>query len=81
MPDHVHIVYGDSTQAPGSVSDRVSEGEERHCPRPFVRKGTQLHGRAFLGRGYAVSTVAFELEQVRTYIREQEAADGAGGLF
>jgi len=26
-------------------------------------------------RGYAVSTVRFELEQVRTYIREQDAAD------
>ena len=43
------------------------------------------HGRArnFLGehfwaRGYAVSTVGFELEAVKKYIREQEAADQAG---
>jgi hypothetical protein len=28
---------------------------------------------------YAVSTVGFELEQVRSYIREQDAADGSGG--
>jgi hypothetical protein len=34
-----------------------------------------------LGPRYAVSTVGFELEQVRTYIREQNAADGPGGLF
>ena len=29
----------------------------------------------------AVSTVGFELEQVRQYIREQEEADGTGGQF
>jgi len=28
-----------------------------------------------------VSTVGFELEQVRQYIREQEAADGNSGQF
>jgi hypothetical protein len=32
-------------------------------------------------RGYAVSTVGFELEQVRKYIREQESADGNSGSF
>jgi hypothetical protein len=32
-------------------------------------------------RDDAVSTVGFELEQVRQYIREQDAADGAAGQF
>jgi len=32
----------------------------------------------FWARGWAVSTVGFELEQVHPYIREQNAADGAG---
>jgi hypothetical protein len=32
-------------------------------------------------RGYAVSTVGFELEQVRQYIREQDHADGTSGQF
>jgi putative transposase len=32
-------------------------------------------------RGYVVSTVGFELEQVRQYIREQEDADGTAGRF
>ena len=35
-------------------------------------------GEHFWAHGYAVSTVGFELEQVRTYIREQDAADGVG---
>jgi hypothetical protein len=32
-------------------------------------------------RGYAVSTVGFELQQVHPYIRKQEEADGSGGQF
>jgi len=44
-------------------------------------KERNFTGEHFWARGYAVSTVGFELEQVRTYIREQEAADGAGGQF
>ena len=38
-------------------------------------------GEHLWARGYAVSTVGFELEQVRQYIREQEAADGTDGSF
>ena len=34
--------------------------------------------KAYPTRGYAVSTVGFELEQVRQYIREQEEAEGTG---
>ena len=38
-------------------------------------------GEHLWARGYAVSTVGFELEQIRHYIRDQEEADGAGGRF
>ena len=44
-------------------------------------KERNFSGEHFWARGYAVSTVGFELAQVRTYIREQEVADGAGGQF
>jgi putative transposase len=40
-----------------------------------------LTGEHFWERSYAVSTAGFELEQLRTYIREQDAANGAGGPF
>jgi REP-associated tyrosine transposase len=36
------------------------------------------YGEHFWACGYTVSTVGFELEQVRAYIREQENADGEG---
>ena len=35
-------------------------------------------GEHHWARGYAVSTVGFELDQIRQYIREQEEADGTG---
>ena len=44
-------------------------------------KERNFTGEHFWARGYAVSTVGFELEQVRTYIREQDQADGIGGQF
>jgi len=44
-------------------------------------KERNFTGEHFWARGYAVSTVGFELEQVRQYIREQEVADGSAGTF
>jgi putative transposase len=41
-------------------------------------KERNFSGEHFWARGYAVSTVGFELEQVCQYIREQDAADGSG---
>jgi len=44
-------------------------------------KERNFTGEHFWARGYAVSTVSFELEQVRKYVGEQEAADGNSGSF
>jgi putative transposase len=44
-------------------------------------KERNFTGEHFWARGYAVSTVGFELEQVHKYIREQEVADGNSGSF
>jgi len=44
-------------------------------------KERNFTGEHFWARGYAVSTVGFELEQVRKYIREQESADAYSGGF
>ena len=43
--------------------------------RQFVGKERNFSGEHFWARGYAVSTVGFELEQIRTYIREQDVND------
>ena len=44
-------------------------------------KERNFSGEHFWARGYAVSTVGFEREQVRPYIREQDAADENNGQF
>lgn len=41
-------------------------------------KAQNFSGESFWARGYAVSTVGFELDAVKRYIREQEDADEQG---
>jgi putative transposase len=41
-------------------------------------KERNFTGEHLWARGYAVSPVGFELEQVRRYIRDQQEADGTG---
>jgi putative transposase len=41
-------------------------------------KERNFTGESFWARGYAVSTVGFNEEQIRRYIREQEGSDGEG---
>ena len=47
--------------------------------RQLCGKERNFTGEHLWARGYAVSTVGFELEQVRQYIRDQEEADESGG--
>jgi putative transposase len=49
--------------------------------RQFGGKERNFNGEHLWARGYAVSTVGFELEQVREYIRAQDEADGSMGQF
>ena len=72
-------MHRDSAQAPGVFCDRVLERAKRHAIARLCGKERNFSGEHFWARGYAVSTVGFELEQVRIYIREQAAADGAAG--
>ena len=46
--------------------------------RPFGGKLKNCTGAHFWARGSAVSTVGYELEAVKKYIREQEEVDQSG---
>jgi REP-associated tyrosine transposase len=46
--------------------------------RQFGGRERNFTGEHFWARGYAVSTVGFELEQIRAYIRDQDGADEQG---
>ena len=50
--------------------------------RQFGGKERNFTGEHFWARGYAVSTVGFELEQIRAYLRKQDDEDpDEGGKF
>ena len=77
MPDHVHICTAILPKHPVASVIAFLKGQERdrHCTA--FRQERDFSGEHFWARGYAMSTVGFELEQVRPYIREQDAA-GSG---
>ena len=81
MPDHVHMCIAIPPKHPVASVIGFLKGKSAIAMARLCGKERNFTGEHFWARGYAVSTVGFELEQVRTYIREQEAADGAGGQF
>ena len=79
MSDHVHMCIAIPPKHP--VASVIGFLKGKSTIARLHGKERNFRGEHFWARGYAVSTVGFELEQVRTYIREQDAADGAGGQF
>ena len=81
MPDHVHMCI--AMPPKHSVASVIGflKGKSAIAIARLGGKERNFSGEHFWARGYAVSTVGFELEQVRQYIREQEATDGNSGQF
>lgn len=81
MPDHVHMcIEIPPKYSVASVVGFLKGKSAIAIARQFSGKQRNFNGENFWARGYAVSTVGFELEAVRHYIREQEIAD-KGGQF
>ena len=79
MPDPVHMCIAiPPKHAVASVLGFL-QGKSAIALARLCGKERNFSGEHFWARGYAVSTVGFELEQVRQYIREQESADGNSG--
>jgi putative transposase len=81
MPDHVHMcIEIPPKYAVSSVIGFLKGKSAIAIARQFRGKQSNFTGEHFWARGYAVSTVGFELEAVKRYIREQDIAD-KGGQF
>ena len=79
MPDHVHMCIEIPPKFPvASIIGFLKGKSAIAIARQFAGKERNFTGEHFWARGYAVSTVGFELEQVRAYIREQEANNDDG---
>ncbi len=82
MPDHVHMCIAIPPKyAVASVIGFMKGKSAIAIAREVCGKERNFTGEHLWARGYAVSTVGFELEQVREYIRDQEEADGTGEKF
>jgi putative transposase len=79
MPDRVHICIAiPPKHAVASVIGFLKGKSAIAIVRQFQGKERNFAGEHFWARGYAVSTVGCNEEQVRQYIRKQEGADGSG---
>lgn len=83
MPDHVHMCLAIPPKyAVAQVIGFLKGKSAIAIARQFGGKERNFTGEHFWARGYAVSTVGFELEQIRAYIRKQDDEDpDSGGSF
>lgn len=78
-PDHVHMcIQIPPKYAVSSVIGFLKGKSAIAIARQFGGRDKNFVGEHFWARGYAVSTVGFELDAVKKYIREQEDADEFG---
>jgi putative transposase len=81
MRDHIHMMIRiPPKHSVSSVIGFIKGKSAIAIARKFCGKDRNFGGESFWARGYAVSTVGFNEEQIRKYIRDQEGADG-DGLF
>lgn len=79
VKDHVHMcIEIPPKYAVASVIGFLKGKSAIAIARQFSGKQRNYTGENFWARGYAVSTVGFELEAVKKYIREQETSDQDG---
>jgi putative transposase len=83
MPEHVHLGMAMPPKvAVAQVSGCLQGKSAMAIARQLGGKARNCTGEHCWARGYAVSTVGFELEQVRAYIRTQDDEDpDEGGKF
>ena len=79
LADHVHMcIEIPPKYAVVSVIGVLKGKRSLAIARQFGGQLRNFTGEHFWARGYAVSTVGYELEAVKRYIREQEEVDQSG---
>ena len=79
MPDHVHMCISIPPKyAVASVIGFIKGKSAIAIARQFGGRERNFNGEHFWARGYCVSTVGYEEEKVRAYIREQQGGDEQG---
>jgi len=78
MPDQVHMCIAiPQKHAVASVIGFLKGKSAIHSAR-LLGEERNYAGESFWARGYFVSTVGRDEEQIKRYIRDQEGLDGGG---
>ena len=79
VQDHVHMLISIPPKyAVSQIVGYIKGKSAIAVARQFSGRKQNFNGEQFWARGYAVSTVGFEEEQIRNYIRNQEQLDSQG---
>jgi len=79
VQDHVHMLIRMPPKYAVAEVIGYSKGKSAIAvARQFGGRQRNFHGERFWARGYAVSTVGCEEEQIRAYIKHQEQCDAPG---
>lgn len=76
MPDHIHMCISiPPKHAVSSIIGFIKGKSAIAIARQFCGKERNYNGEHFWARGYNLSTVGFDIEQLKKYIREQDEQD------
>ena len=79
VQDHVHMMISIPPKySVSSVIGYIKGKSAIAVARQFGGKQRNFSGEKFWARGYAVSTVGFNFDQIKAYVKHQEQLDGIG---
>ena len=79
MQDHVHMLIRIPPKyAVSEVIGYLKGKSAIAMARQFSGRNRNFNGEKFWARGYSCSTVGYDEENIRTYIKNQEQLDGQG---
>ena len=79
VQDHVHmIVCIPPKYAVSEIIGYIKGKSAIAVARQFSGRQRNFNGEKFWARGYAVSTIGFEVEKIKAYVTNQEQLDGKG---
>jgi putative transposase len=79
VQDHVHMIISIPPKyAISEVIGYIKGKSAIAVARQFGGRRRNFNGEKFWARGYAVSTVGFEVERVKSYVQNQEQLDMQG---
>jgi putative transposase len=79
VQDYIHMIVSIPPKyAVAEIIGYIKGKSAIAIARQFGGRTRNFNGERFWARGYAVSTVGFELEHVKAYVKNQEQLDGQG---